>query len=294
MMRGNAFVHSLCALFLLTAAAASAKPQSFLPPNNLHLYDNPKAPTGITEEQFNEIIDHATNLYAEVVEAHGAVLKINGDWADSTVNAYALQRTENGQLTYLVKMFGGLARRDEITPDGFALVVCHELGHHLGGFPFRFSWAAAEGQSDYFATQACARRVWADQKEQNAAARESINDVAKAMCDEVWQDEAAQNLCYRTMLGGKSLADLLAALGSTGPIEFDTPDETEVSQTKLLHPKAQCRLDTYVAGALCTADFGTDVIPQNEEDSANYLCTRARQYTHGNRPLCWYKPSLEG
>ena len=30
-------------------------------------------------------------------------------------------------------MFGGLAGHETITTDAFALVACHELGHHIGG-----------------------------------------------------------------------------------------------------------------------------------------------------------------
>jgi hypothetical protein len=32
-------------------------------------------------------------------------------------------------------MFGGLARHELVTDDGFMMVVCHETGHHLGGAP---------------------------------------------------------------------------------------------------------------------------------------------------------------
>ena len=71
----------------------------------------------------------------------------------NTVNANASQRGR----TWIVNMYGGLARRPEITPDGFAMVLCHELGHHMGGFPFVSGWAANEGQSDLFATLSCGR-----------------------------------------------------------------------------------------------------------------------------------------
>src|SRR6478609_9034269 len=75
--------------------------------------------------------------------------------------------------TYRVHMYGGLARRPEVTPDGFTLVVCHEVGHHFGGYPFVRDayWAANDGQADYFSTLACARRLWQNQPADNALAR---------------------------------------------------------------------------------------------------------------------------
>ena len=48
---------------------------------------------------------------------------------------------------WVVAMFGGLARRPEVTKDAFQFVVCHEVGHHLAGWPFAYDWASNEGQS---------------------------------------------------------------------------------------------------------------------------------------------------
>ena len=85
-------------------------------------------------------------------------------------------------------MFGGLARHKLVTPDGFALVACHEMGHHLGGAPRRGGWASNEGQSDYYATTKCARRIWAE--DNNAAIMQDriskgleISEKAQQECD---------------------------------------------------------------------------------------------------------------
>ena len=47
-------------------------------------------------------------------------------WKNDTVNANAQQRGRN----WIVNMYGGLARRPEIFFRRFAMVLCHELGHH--------------------------------------------------------------------------------------------------------------------------------------------------------------------
>ena len=254
----------------------------------------------MTEEEFNLIIDEAVEVYEPIIDGvHGGNLRFNRRWSDSTVNASASQFFGS----WTVNMYGGLARRPEVTPDGFALVVCHELGHHLAGYPFSGSWAANEGQSDYFATLSCAREMWSDDLELNASFRETIEDYPKALCDSVWETEETQNLCYRSMEAGKSLADLLSALRDQ-TVAYDTPDESVVSRTNNAHPDGQCRLDTYMAGALCAAEWDVNVIPgkdlgsrrnsaEAEEESAAFTCTRALDELEvGVRSLCWFKPQI--
>lgn len=283
------------AALVLSAGSASA---SILPDNNLYLQDCLQCETGISEGTFNAIIEKAKVLYTDVVREVGGTLTINGRWSDATVNASAQQSFGSWQ----VNMYGGLARRTEVTADGFTMVLCHELGHHLAGFPYVSSWAADEGQSDYFATNHCSQLFWGDETEINAQARAVIPAVPKAQCDAAWQTEDAQNLCYRTMLAGKSLGDLLSALRS-GTVNWDTPATNVVTTTNHSHPAAQCRLDTYMAGAVCTADYDKIVIPgkresrgyndrEAEEQSALYSCTTQGQYTAGLRPRCWFAPTL--
>jgi hypothetical protein len=287
---------SIAALALLgTTTAAHA---SFLPPNNLHLQDNRRAATNVTEAQFNATIDEAIAYYGPFLkENFNANFKVNRLWTDSTVNASA---TQSGN-TWTVNMYGGLARRPETTQDGFALVLCHEIGHHLGGYPFSSNWAADEGSADYFSTLSCARDLWKNQKAKNALSRELITAYPKSLCDAQYSNEDDQNLCYRTLLGGKSLGSLLAALGGT-KAAYETPDKKVVSSTVHTHPAGQCRLDTYIAGALCTQDFDPSVIPgkdlgskRNSKDaeaaSGRFTCLRT-EFKVGPRPLCWFKPLL--
>ncbi|MEI8347458.1 MAG: hypothetical protein WCG27_08320, partial [Pseudomonadota bacterium] len=86
---------------------------------------------GIDEATFNATIDQLNVIYGPVVKEKGGNLVFERNWDDGTVNAYANQDGD----TWTVAMFGGLARHEVITADAFALVVCHELNHHLGGAP---------------------------------------------------------------------------------------------------------------------------------------------------------------
>lgn len=277
------------------AGQASA---TILPENNLYLQDCLECESGLSETQFNDVIAKARTLYTDVVRGLGGTLNIRGNWTDATVNASASQMFG----TWQVNMYGGLARRAEVTVDGFTMVLCHELGHHLAGFPYVSSWGADEGQSDYFATNHCAQLFWGDDLEANAQARAIVPPTPKARCDAAWGTEAAQNICYRAMLAGKSLADLLGALRSQTP-QWDTPDAAQVTTTNHSHPDAQCRLDTYMAGAACISDYDKTYIPgkrsgrgyndsEAENDSARFSCTAQGQHSDGLRPRCWFAPTL--
>ena len=282
-------------LVLWTSAAMAD-----LPPNNLHLQDQIGRDANMTKEEFVAIIEHAEKLYVDVVKQHGGELVFEKKWEDSTVNAFARQ----SGTTWMVSMFGGLARRPEVTKDGFAMVVCHELGHHLAGFPFykSMAWAGAEGQADYYASQSCARRLWKEDVETNAKFRNEVHPLAKEQCDMTWSTEADQNLCYRVAMAGYSLANLLGTLGGK-TVDFAKPDLTVVKDTQDWHPQAQCRLDTYFSGGLCQVDFVDSIIPGRshvdgqqslgaERDAYAQSCSKFNGQEKGLRPLCWFAPKL--
>jgi len=273
--------------FLVMFASTWASASSFMPENTLHLYP-PETESSMTEEEFSKIIDDIMAVYVPEAKKFGYNLIVDKLWKNNTVNAYA---SEYG-TTWKVAMFGGLARRPEVTADGFALVVCHELGHHMGGYPaYPGEWASSEGNSDYWATQACARRVWGNSasKQLNEEAVDSVDHFAKAKCDQAWSLQGDRSLCYRIANASHGLAKLLG--GGTTP-EFNTPDTTVVRSTYFKHPNGQCRLDTYFAGGLCLTKHRNNFIPgrwnPNGQDGV-LAQNESLGNSCGNRPKCWFK-----
>lgn len=264
----------------------------FMPDNQLFLEDDSAKEVnsnGIDEAYFNGIIAKAQAIYAPIVAQHGGNLTIEGDWSDSTVNAYA-NRSGN---SWTVNMFGGMARRNEITKDGFALVICHELGHHLAGYPFYVGqWAANEGNSDYYATAGCAAKLFTDEapaptpepaptpKSPCPFAPSFVADANATPC-KGFSFGADTSVCQRSIDGSLSLGKLLAVLGGQKAPAINTPDRTVVSKTQDSHPKAQCRLDTMYQGILCTKIWNDSIIPRTKADMASVSCSA--------RPACWYK-----
>ena len=275
----------------------------FLPENDLYIPAGIKGiNTGITEAQFNSAIDKVETIYAPIISSMGAKLNIQRKWDDGTVNAYASQSGK----TWTVAMFGGLARHKTITEDGMALVVCHEVGHHIGGAPKKggstsgggwwggssggvSSWASNEGQADYFATLKCLRKAFLN--DNNTAIVAAMN-VPKSLTDACKKttkgDKEDSALCIRTSMAGKSVANLFSDLSKLPEAKFETPDAKVVSSTDDNHPKAQCRLDTYFQGSLCDVSMNEDV---SQKEEVKGTCHGTLGHKIGTRPLCWFKPS---
>ena len=240
---------------LLASQVLSATPAGFVEDNNLSTFDSLMLPSNIDEAQFQGLIQIAQNSYDTYIrEGKLKALRIQGFWPDSTVNAYM-----NPQLQInIVTIYGGLARRPELSLDGLGLVLCHEIGHAYGGQPDKRAplfKVSVEGQADYFGAMNCLARI-IDHIPRNfeAATPPSIQKLCA-------QGSGDSDRCERLLIAGQSVGELLAMIKAQPVPSYDTPDQTVVPSTLASYPKLiQCRLDTYLRGFLGQA-----------------------------RPRCWYK-----
>lgn len=291
-----------------TSGFATFLPEESIAPSN----ELPKGASNISKEQFDMVIKDLSSKYSSAVSQFGGKLSISGDWKSEKINAGARQMMG----TWQVVITGGLARRPELTLDGMTLIVCHELGHHLAGFPFAkgpnlplpvpgaTTWAANEGQADYYATHVCADNVWGQDKAANAGFRKTASEEVRNYCDSVWLNTDDQNLCYRNLVAAESVALTMATLmkKETMP-RFDTPDKSAVNETSDKHPDAQCRMDTSLQGALCAAGFDQAIIPGKnvssgvdsvdaEREAFQNSCSVVTGFDIGQRPGCWFKSRI--
>ena len=262
--------------------------EGIMPENDMNIPADVKSINGITEEKFNAVIDKIEAIYSPIVDSMGGKLFIERSWSDGTVNAYARRSGK----AWMVNMFGGLARHDTITEDGFALVLCHEIGHHLGGAPkagmFLNRWASNEGQSDYFATLKCLRQTFINDNNAEIIAKMEVPAALSSACQKAHPNKVDSDICIRNGMAGKSVSDLFAAMRSLPAGKFDTPDTSVVRKTDNKHPAHQCRLDTYFQGALCEKSMSEEV---SQKDEVKGTCHGSTGHTVGLRPLCWFKPN---
>lgn len=287
------------ALLLFTNAAQSHKLcAGFLPPNDMKIPVGDKSVrgmsggNGITESQYNEIMDRIQKIYGPIVQQQGGNLVINRLWNDATVNASA-QRQGN---SWIINMYGGIARHPDTSYEGQALIACHEIGHHLGGAPkisavFGGNWASNEGAADYFATLKCLRLVFGQDDNSKIIGKTNIDPVAKSNCLSQFPNQQDQDLCMRISMSDESAAYLFQALkkDSTRP-KFDTPDKSEVARTDDNHPATQCRMDTYFAGTICPVAVSA---PLSDTDFKAGSCVQGVDPI-GWRPRCWFSPNSGG
>lgn len=261
----------------------------FIPENNLIISSS--FPGGLSVDQFNKVIDKVAAIYSPVIAAKGATLDMKRNWEDGKVNAYASRDMARG-TTWTVAMFGGLARHPLMTEDAFAVVVCHELGHHLGGAPKKTQpfqvdrkWASNEGEADYFATVKCLKKLFAPDDNDTILAEKTLPPEVKTKCQLIYKNAQEIALCERVSLAGLEVAIFLSTLGKDKKeVSFSTPDTKKVWMIDNDHPKAQCRLDTYFAGALCDKDPGLEL---GQKDPAVGACAKKNGDSTGLRPRCW-------
>ncbi len=243
--------------------------------------------TGTTEKEYKDAINKFNEVFVDkVYREYGRDLVVYSYWESETANAFADQKDGN----YNVSMFGGLARYPGMTKDGFSLVICHELGHHIGGAPRKGSsyWASAEGQSDYYGTAKCLRELWKDEDNVAELQKFFVPPFIYALCTNTFATANEQALCVRGAYAGHVLASVLASLGGKSIMPmFETADQHVSEFMDVNHPAAQCRLDTYLYGAICPVSKDISMDP---EDYRYGTCNRSQGFAWGFRPLCWYKP----
>lgn len=117
-----------------------------------------------------------------------------------------------------ISIWGGMLSHPKMTSPTLLLLLCHELGHFLGGPPLksRTGWSSTEGQSDYYSTQGCMKYLGVDEEQFIHAA--------------------------------VALTTIYAEVANQSPPQLDRCDQTVVTRMNYGYPTVQCRLDTLVAG----------------------------------------------
>ncbi|MFL5815422.1 MAG: hypothetical protein ACJ763_17740 [Bdellovibrionia bacterium] len=220
----------------------------------------------ITEQDFSRVPNEVASLYRDEIVASGAALAMDLNWRNPYFGAGSSLQGE----AFSIMIWGGLARIPEMTLDTLALITCHEIGHRIGGSPRQDAplpeWSSSEGQADYFAASQCLKKYFSGQDSAQAVSKMSVDPGVSTRCKSAHTDSQEAAVCVRIALSAKSFIQVTEAL-TTEPhdVAFSTPDMTTVQSTlKNTYPSPQCRLDTFVAGAL-----------SNRSEDA--------------RPACWFK-----
>ncbi|MEI8025161.1 MAG: hypothetical protein WCI18_02320 [Pseudomonadota bacterium] len=253
-----------------------------------------KSPPIMDRESFEKLVVSVLSYFDKYAAKNRAKITYEIFWDSSSSGAFTLRKDQGHTWHFFV--YDGVLRLPYATEDLISSILCHEVGHHLGGYPFKENaWAAAEGQADYFAMHVCLPELFARKPQKNAEYRDRAPLVLKQLCDKSFADPIRRDVCYREAV---TVETLLKYEGSDGKVKLSLTnrDPLKVDTTNLLHPGAQCRIDTAISGAMCSMKFQLGYVPgyfdkgQNtpeaELDSNQYVCNGEGQLS--SRPSCWY------
>jgi hypothetical protein len=209
-----------------------------------------------TDAQIEAVRARFLEIYRPIVrERVNLGLEIKLD--DNSPQYFGGMTIEEGNIRILI---GSEAHGEPgVTADSYMALLCHEVGHRLAGAPFSQGrgapeWSSAEGQCDYFAASDCLKRVYAADPDTQANDYAGLPPEIHARCAAAGGDASAAKVCLRVVQSGVDFANSLYQIylmypGNPRQPDIATPEAAEGS-VGMLYPSMQCRLDTYVAGAL--------------------------------------------
>lgn len=247
------------------------------------------APFQMKSGDKNNILKARLKMFQEywsprLFEKTHKTLSIQTDKETTKTKVYTTRDAENNPIIVISE---NIINHEDITPDGIDFILCHELGHHLGGAPKKqrgatgkIDWSSVEGQADYFASVKCLPLYYSSETKKNKKpdtlfysqySKEDV-DTVRPLCRD--------STCERIILAGLSFSRFY----STFRDDWKKPvpgikTAYKVEETLSKHPRPQCRLETVVAGTSCQNVYDFD--PQDVRVGA---CMEAP----GKRPACWF------
>lgn len=173
---------------------------------------------------------------------------------------------------------GGVRNNTFFTEETLVALICHEVGHILGGWPHDESFLSFEGQADYYAGNVCMKLFYRAYPEE-LAKKAYIHQYYFDQCSKVYSSKNDIRICAKIMQGGLNLgiASSLAIeeILLPGPASSETYETDETLEGR---DSSQCIVDTFEAGALCNLDPFREIDFMTNDD---HYCS--------NRPKCWFK-----
>lgn len=199
--------------------------------------------SSITEEQYRNLVNEFQIKYImPVFRLTGKPLLIPNEWENPYFAGFAIDRGTHMQ----VSLWGGTARAPGASLVALAGILCHEVGHILGGTPQQTipgaEWSSTEGQSDFYAGRDCLPQYL----DKHPELIETPDQEALEVC-------GGNLLCARTATAGLELVRFFQRFDSESVAQLSVRTPAPAVDTMLLnvYPSPQCRLDSYVQGALC-------------------------------------------
>lgn len=282
------YIISICYLVSSTIQACE---HGFFPQNDLFITAYSENPIAKNAKSAN-LVQLVGKIYIPIFKQFNKKLQINFKLENTAVNAYATRDDSNNPV---INISGGMVNHKLLTQDGLALILCHELGHFLGGEPKKLrgrstkkSWSSAEGQADYFAVANCIKKVFRQLPETFSTEKNnSLNKNEKEARMQAEADSVCKTpMCRRVAFASLNVTEVYASIDFySRELSLVYADNYTVYQTVYGHPNPQCRLDTMIAALQCP---NAESIEFKDGDPISGACSNPEF----RRPRCWYYPAI--
>lgn len=144
------------------------------------------APNSIMQQHDLYIIGaRILGLYNKEISNLGRPVILDAKWESPYMGAGAVKRSDR----YEIMVLGGTVRIEGFSKEAYATIICHELGHIIGGAPYQdfvgTQWSSREGQADFFAASDCLPRYYKSlgysEEESHAAIEQGGYDFLASM-----------------------------------------------------------------------------------------------------------------
>ena len=201
--------------------------------------------SSITERDYLEMIwDFQAQFQTAVYSKTRKAVIFSNDWQSPYFGASALRH----DAYFQVSLLAGTVRVPEFNKAMMAAVLCHELGHILGGEPLQTvplsEWASTEGQSDFYAARDCLPKFF--QRHPEMMNLSAVDSKIKKRCK-------GNESCERTAQVGWELINVFQkySFKTFKPVSLIEHEKPTLELIRNSYPSDQCRVDTYLQGALC-------------------------------------------
>ncbi len=222
--------------------------------SNLGFAELSKTETETKNQIFENLRHEFIQTYSETVKAkHQINLVIKLD--DEVKNYFGGMSSDHEKME--IQMGSEFHLQEGVTIELYAFILCHELGHLLGGAPFsdhtetHIRRHSNEMQSDYWAAKVCLPHFLTKMPSK----KNLLENLDNTNIVSVSKECQGQQMCIRVIDAGFDFFKYLKIMYKEYQVEFkipkiETPEAPAEKDTKSKYPSFQCRLDTIVSGAL--------------------------------------------
>lgn len=230
----------------------------------LPLFVTSFANASMSREEFELVKDAVYKTYEDLKISNLEKLSINPPipgvdftwWDVEALRASYVYSEVGGTPVHNLFLMGAYIKQPHMSPDALLLTACHELGHGIGGAPYKRSldpnerMSSSEGQSDYYAAFTCL-----------AVAMDYLPPLREIKQDALYVELCSQQkrhsmpLCVRMMNAAAAWQRDLNVGLKEGELAANISSRSSHVQESLnsdpwYYPDRQCRLDTIINGIL--------------------------------------------